>query len=187
MSTNKTISKAVETLKQGGVIAYPTEYCFGLGCDPKNSTAINRILKIKQRSADHGLILLAATLAQVEEYAQWSDLELKNKIESSWPGPITWLLPAKAETSKWIRGIHSTVAMRVTAHEVSRQICTQFNGAIVSTSANRHGEPSKTVASDVITDLGKEVDFVIDLAVGDDSGSMSASKIFNGLTGEQLR
>ena len=178
------VAHAVAILKQGGVIAYPTEHCFGLGCDPSKEQAVRRVLEIKQRRADQGLILIAADLDQIGQHADIEASPIKPQILKSWPGPITWLLPAHKTVPRWIRGKHSTVAMRVTDHPTANQLCALFGAAIVSTSANRHGQPALLTGNDVVTEMGDEVDFVLDEPVG---GAAAPSQILDGVTGERLR
>ncbi len=181
------LSEAVKILREGGVIAYPTEYCFGLGCDPQNSAAVRRILKIKERAEGQGLILVAANTHQVEQYAVLLGLERQAQIQNGWPGPTTWILPVKDATPAWIHGDHQSVAMRVTAHPLVSDICLQFGGAIVSTSANRHGRPSLLGTSEVIAELGEELDLVVDGPIAATAQTQSASSIFDAISGEQLR
>ena len=184
MQNTKDIDNAVQSLQAGGVIAYPTEYCFGLGCDPKNEQAIARLLEIKQRRPEQGVILIASSVEQVSEYVDLDASDLRQDILDSWPGPNTWLLPAREHVSTWVRGKHKTVAVRVTAHQTSQQLCDQFGGAIVSTSANRHGQPALLDSQSVGDEMGDELDYIVDQLVG---GASSASTIRDGLTGKQLR
>lgn len=178
------IGSAVSALRQGGVIAYPTEYCFGLGCDPANEQATQRILDIKNRSVEQGLILIASDVEQVRVYADLNSSSLQTQVMDSWPGPTTWVLPCQSETPKWVTGKHASVAMRVTAHTMSSQLCEQFGGAIVSTSANRHGQPALLESELVINEMGAEIDYVIRAKVGD---AQQASQIKDSMTGEILR
>ena len=186
-STNINIEKAVAVLGAGGVIAYPIEYCFGLGCDPKNEAAVQRILKIKQRSQAQGLILVAADSSQVAEYAEFDSLQRKPEILRSWPGPNTWVLPATSATPDWISGAHASVAMRVTDHPLVRLICAGFGGAIVSTSANRHGQAALVEAQAVEAEMGSELDLIVAGTISADASSQSASNIFDAISGKQLR
>jgi len=179
---NSTISTALSALRNGGVIAYPTEYCFGLGCDPRNHEAIERLLSIKQRKKDQGVIL--ADLTQVLDYAELESVPLIDQVKSSWPGPNTWLLPVKSQVSSWVCGTHSTIAMRVSAHPVCQQLCSEFGHAIVSTSANRHGSDALLSADDVYAEFADELDCIVDLNVG---GAKGPSLIRDSLTGQQLR
>lgn len=178
------IENAVSVLRAGGVIAYPTEYCFGFGCDPGNAEALSRLLKIKQRKREQGVILVASTLDQVSEYANLDGLEHLARIIDSWPGPNTWLLPATELVSTWVRGEHSSVAMRISAHPICLSLCTEFAHPIVSTSANRHGQDALLSADDVRKEFTDELDYIVDAPVGN---ATSASIIRNAVTGEQLR
>lgn len=189
MDITNSIKQAASVLKNGGVIAYPTEYCFGLGCDPQNHLAIERLLKIKQRQAEQGLILVASDVLQVDQYVEFSNstkisAPRKAQIKQSWPGPNTWILPARSDVSQWVRGQHEGVAMRISAHSICQALCEEFGGAIVSTSANRHGQPALLNADEVRADMQSELDFIIDAPVG---GANKPSTIRNGLTGQLLR
>ncbi len=178
------LSLAISALNTGGVIAYPTEYCFGLGCDPDNDNAIEHLLKIKQRKADQGVILIASSIEQIERYVDLHASPIVDDILASWPGPNTWVLPAHKAVSPLVKGRHTGVAVRVTKNGVSQKLCAQYGGAIVSTSANRHGQSAILNAKSVIAEMGDELSYVIDETVG---GAKSASTIRDGITGQQLR
>ena len=178
------IDSAVAALNSGGVIAYPTEYCFGLGCNPEDQIAVQRLLKIKQRQPDQGVILIASSTAQVEEYVDLQASPHLSNILDSWPGPHTWVLPARKKASPWVKGKHAGVAVRVTNNSICKALCSQYGGAIVSTSANRHGQPALLDAKSVVAEMGDELSYVIDELVG---GAQSPSSIKDGLTGQQLR
>jgi len=171
-------------ITRGGVVAYPTEHCFGLGCDPRNEQAIKRLLAIKQRNPEQGVILIAASIEQVRSFVDLDASPLRDQILASWPGPNTWILPALDTVSSWVKGQHKGVAVRVTAHQHSQQLCAEFGGAIVSTSANRHGAPALLTASAVDNEMGAELDVILDEPVG---GAAHASTIRDGITGCQLR
>lgn len=180
----KQIQHAVHSLNNGGVIAYPTESCFGLGCDPRNTEAVRRILQLKNRRPQQGVILIASNVKQLLPYVDLYASPLLNEILDSWPGPYTWILPAKTGVSRWIKGRHETVAVRVTDHPIAKQLCQQFGQPIVSTSANRHGKPALTNAKRVLTELGMSLDYIVNASVGD---SPSASQIRHGISGEIIR
>ena len=133
---------ARRTLLDGGVIAYPTEAVWGLGCDPHNDTAVNKLLEIKQRDASKGLILVAASIEQFTPYLEGLDPLLLARLEQSWPGPVTWLVPDNGTASQRVRGDNSSVALRVSAHKPVVDLCRSFGGPIVSTSANRSSRPT---------------------------------------------
>lgn len=131
-------------LKRGGLIAYPTESCYGLGCDPMNRRAIKKILQLKGRGAAKGLILIAADRNQLRPYATRASIEAAWE-KGFWPGPVTWVLPAAKTCPEWISGGRDTVAVRITAHAGAAELCRQAGMALVSTSANKSGgKPAKT-------------------------------------------
>lgn len=134
-------------LRDGGVIAYPTEAVFGLGCDPFNRDAVFRLLSLKSRRAQKGLILIASRFEQLKSVLALEELSKHqiNEALMTWPGPYTWIFPASMSVPSWIRGDFSTIAVRVTRHPIARDLCEAFNGPIVSTSANHGGDiPART-------------------------------------------
>ncbi len=178
------ISAAVKTLSEFGIVAYPTEYCYGLGCDLRDQNAVRRILRLKRRSWVYGLIVIAADLRQLTGLIDLSNEPLLNAPRASWPGPHTWLLPALPRTPRWIRGQHCTVAVRITAHPLARALCRRFGSAIVSTSANRHGRYPLRTADRVHSEFGNRVDFILDGQVGK---STAPSSIHDAQSGQILR
>ena len=134
-------------LKRGGLIAYPTESCYGLGCDPDNRDAVLRLLKLKQRPQRKGLILIAAHYHQIARYLQARTATEQQKMQHDGARAITYLMPAHHSAPRWLRGRHDTLAVRLTAHLPAAQLCRGVNSALVSTSANRSGQrPAKTYA-----------------------------------------
>ena len=116
----------------------------GLGCDPWNEAATAKILRLKRRPAAKGLIIIASALGQLTQLVDFSRVPALEKITGSWPGPVTWLVPARRVTPRWLTGRHATLAVRVSAHPVVRQLCDRA-GAMVSTSANPSGcRPART-------------------------------------------
>jgi len=99
--TEKNIKQAVSVLQRGGVIAYPTEAVFGLGCDPQQKNSIRNLLQIKQRPAEKGLILIASSVCQLLAYIDTASISEVRwaEVQASWPGPVTWLLPYKKQVS----------------------------------------------------------------------------------------
>lgn len=142
-SLNGNIADALATLRAGGVIACPTEAVWGLSCDPFDESAVERLLAIKRRPVDKGLILVAADPAQFDGLLDWDALapDRREAVLASWPGPHTWIIPATAKLPRWITGTHEGVAVRVTAHEAMAALCRAFGGPLVSTSANPTGAP----------------------------------------------
>ncbi len=160
------ITSACKVLREGGVLAYPTESCFGLGCDPSNVAAIKKILMLKRRTRDKGVILIADRFARLSRFLEELPQSTLDKVLRSWPGPNTWLCPSSTSTSRWLRGQHDTLGVRVTAHPFAAQISHQAGMAIVSTSANRANRPSLRTAGAVIREFGKDIDYVVDLPIG---------------------
>ncbi len=138
------IQQAIGKLRQGGVIAYPTEAVWGLGCDPFNEVATDRLLALKNRDVSKGLILVASTLEQLNPFFTKLKASQINQLQQEQPVPTTWLIPDNGHVPPWIRGVHNTVAIRICAHPTVQQLCNAFGGPIVSTSANLEGrEPAK--------------------------------------------
>ena len=134
-------------LKRGGLIAYPTESCYGLGCDPGNRRAVLRILKLKQRPQRKGLILIASRYSQVASYLQPLTHADQLKLQQYGSQAVTCLMPTHHSAPRWLRGEHDTLAVRFTAHPFARQLCREADSALISTSANRNGQrPAKTYA-----------------------------------------
>ncbi len=134
-----------KTLQSGGIIAYPTESCFGLGCDPRNRDAVKRLLQLKGRPQHKGLVLIASSMRQLEPFIAPVSKTQKQQLTKTWPGPHTWLVQAAKNCPVWLTGRHKTIAVRVTAHALSANLCRDAGMALVSTSANRSGcKPAKT-------------------------------------------
>ena len=160
------LRRAVGALQRGGVIAYPTESVYGLGCDPLEADAVARILELKRRPAEAGLILIGAELDHVRPWLDVGEEDLA-RLAETWPGPVTWVVPCHADAPGWITGGRDTVAVRVTAHPVAAALCRGFGRAIVSTSANRRGRPPARSALQVRLRFAAES---IDYVVPDDTG-----------------
>jgi len=161
MSTAFHIRQAARVLRAGGVIAYPTEGVWGLGCDPANAGAVQRLLALKQRDPAKGLILVAGDIGQFTPYlAGLGEHELE-RLRASWPGPVTWLVPANGVASRWITGRHSGLALRVSAHSQVAALCRAFGGPIVSTSANPSGRPAARSALRVRRYFRGQLDYVL--------------------------
>jgi L-threonylcarbamoyladenylate synthase len=154
-------------LQAGGIVAYPTEAVFGLGCDPLNPDAVMRLLSLKQRSWHKGLILIAAELEQLHPFLLPLSATVEEKVLAGWPGPVTWLLLARPEVPWWLRGAHRTLAVRVTAHPFAAALCDAFGGPIVSTSANLAGHVPARSALTVQRELGDKVDYILHGELGD--------------------
>lgn len=180
------IRAAAALLARGGVVAYPTEGVWGLGCDPFDRDAVERLLDIKQRPVDKGVILIAGARAQLDAIVDWTRLPdaARQRVTDSWPGPNTWVLPARAEVPDWITGAHASVAVRVSAHADVVALCAAFGGALVSTSANLTGEPAVAERDTLDLRLLTRVDGVLDGRTG---GRTGPSTIRDALTGDLVR
>ena len=178
------VREAVRKLGEGGVIAYPTETVFGLGCDPFNAMAVLRLLDLKQRNIEQGLILIASDIAQLEPLLLPLSATVRNRILKTWPVPVTWTLPCLPETPAWLRGSHRSLAVRLTSHPLARSLCKSWDGPLVSTSANRHGKPPATSALEVRIRFDADLDYILH---GKVTGSGKPSEIRDGITGRVLR
>jgi L-threonylcarbamoyladenylate synthase len=161
-------SQAARVLHGGGVIAYPTEAVWGLGCDPYNEKAVQRLLALKKRPVDKGVILVAADMAQLQSLLNHLDSTSLALLKRSWPGPNTWLIPDPDNIiPSWIKGQHTSVAVRVSAHPGVVALCKAFGGPLVSTSANPAGcQPAKTLLR-VNTYFEKKLDYCLPGSLGD--------------------
>lgn len=178
------LRRAASVVASGGLIAYPTEAVYGLGCDPSNQAAVERLLAVKQRPVGKGLILIAASFDQLEPFVGTVEPERMVEVRGSWPGPFTWLLPARSTTPQWLTGDHDTLAVRVTAHPVAAALCRAWGGALVSTSANLSTQPPARTAAEVHEQLGSKVDFVVP---GDCGPGARPSQIRDARTGKIVR
>lgn len=182
LSTKKLLMK----LYQDEVIVYPTESVFGLGCNPDSESAIYTLLKMKRRSWKKGLILIAANYAQLLRYIDDTDLNYKQKerVFSTWPGPNTWIFPARLGTPYWLTGRFSSIAVRVSCFDPIQHLCLSFGKPLVSTSANLSGcAPARTIA-EVYNQFGH-----YNIALMNESvlGLSNPSKIRDAITGEVIR
>jgi L-threonylcarbamoyladenylate synthase len=184
MLARQRLDCAARCLLAGGVIAYPTEAVFGLGCRPLDLDAVARIIAIKGRSARKGLILIAAELAQLTPYVELPAGPRRDEILATWPGPVTWVLPARHPVPALLSGGRRTLAVRVTAHPEARYLCARANSALVSTSANRAGRRPARTPLEVRVRLGAAVDHICAGRVGD---LTRPTTIRDGATGRVLR
>lgn len=180
------LDQAASALRAGGVIAYPTESVFGLGCDPHNEAALKRLFELKQRPLTQGVLLIAADFAQVEKYIDLAAMptDALARARATWPGPHTWVFPRSAATPAWLTGAHTGIALRVTAHPLAAALCRAFGGAVVSTSANRHGEPPARSTQAVQAAFGDELAYIL---AGETSGLARPTSIRDAVTGEEIR
>lgn len=175
---------AARWIRSGGVIAYPTEAVFGLGCDPADRDAVQRLLALKKRCWRKGLILIASELRQLEPWLGRISDSWSRQLDKSWPGPTTWLLPAASDCPSWLNGEHDTLAVRVSAHPLVRQLCDILDGAIVSTSANTSGQRPARSVLDIRLRFGTRIDFVLPGSLG---GQRQTTQIRDMASGQTIR
>ncbi|MBH4451463.1 L-threonylcarbamoyladenylate synthase, partial [Pseudomonas aeruginosa] len=132
---------AARVVREGGVIAYPTEAVWGLGCDPWNEDAVYRLLALKARPVEKGLIVVAANIHQLDFLLEDLPDVWLDRLAGTWPGPNTWLVPHQERLPEWVTGVHDSVAVRVTDHPLVQELC-HLTGPLISTSANPAGRPA---------------------------------------------
>ena len=170
-------------LNRDGIIAYPTEGVWGLGCRPESSQGVARILALKNRSWQQGLLLVAADIGQFEEYLVGIEDSLRMKLEEAWPGPITYLVPDNGCAPGWIVGRHATVGLRVSDHPLVQELCRSV-GPLVSTSANISSRPAARTSLEVKTYFGNRIDLVVPGKLGE---AGRPSEIRDLISGEVIR
>jgi L-threonylcarbamoyladenylate synthase len=178
------IKQAARVANEGGVIAYPTEAVYGLGCNPLDAAAVLRLLLLKRRNIDQGLILVAADREQLEDFVDFPGGKSGQAIENSWPGPVTWLVPAQAWVPYWLTGDHDTLAVRVSEHPIVRELCREFAGPLVSTSANIHGHRPARTALQVRRAFGGQIDYLV---AGQTGKLAKPTEIRDALSGKIIR
>lgn len=176
----------LNAFNEGRLLAYPTEAVFGLGCNPLNKNAVQLLLKVKDRPWQKGLILVANSFEQIAPYIDLSSLsaERVEQIKASWPGPVTWLLPKTKLVPDWISGESECIAVRVSAHAGVRHLCQLFNSPLVSTSANKSGQPPIKEAEEIASVFDESYIVIAPGKVGD---QVNPSEIRHGVSGEIIR
>lgn len=181
MITTTKPKEITSIFKQGGIFAYPTEAVYGLGCDPENQETVLRLLAIKNRPINKGLILVASNISQVEKY-----LKPLSKLQRlcTKPSKTTYIYPALSSAPKWLTGDFDSLAVRISQHPIVRDLCESFDSALVSTSANVSGqEPAKT-AKEVSEQFADQLDAIIDGNIGD---LLTPTAIRDSISGEIIR
>jgi L-threonylcarbamoyladenylate synthase len=184
LATRVHIDRAARIVLAGGVVAYPTEAVYGLGCLPRHRDAVRRLLALKRRSWRKGLLLIAADLDQIEPYVVLPPEPRRSEILATWPGPVTWVLAARPPLLPWITGGRDSIAVRVTDHPLARALCTRIGEPIVSTSANVTRRPPFRRALPLRRALRGSVDYVLN---GDVGGAQAPTTIKDGRSGRVLR
>lgn len=185
MANLLTLQEINRLLQKGEVVAYPTEAVFGLGCDPDSESAVYKLLNLKQRSVDKGLILIASHYQQLIPYIDQSAVT-KDQIQmafNSWPGPNTWIFPKNANTPNFLSGKYQSIAVRVTDHPLVCKLCDLFTKPLVSTSANLSGYPACKTAFEVANQFGNN----FPILAGQTGNRSQPSIIRDVLTGTIIR
>ena len=183
MTSNWQIQRTARVVFDGGVIAYPTEAVWGLGCDPWNEAAVDRLLALKNRPVHKGLILVAAEIEQFDFLLDDLPDIWQERLAASWPGPNTWLVPHQDRLPEWVTGAHDSVALRVSDHPQVRALC-RLTGPLISTSANPAGRPAARSRLRVEQYFPGELDKVLGGALG---GRKNPSLIRDLRTGDVVR
>jgi L-threonylcarbamoyladenylate synthase len=162
MATDADISGAAETLRRGGLVAFPTETVYGLGADADNAAALARLYAVKGRPGEHPVIVHVGAPAQLDEWAADVPVAARRLGDALWPGPLTLVVRRAARVLDGVTGGGDTVGVRVPDQPVALALLRAFGGGIAAPSANRFGHVSPTTADDVRADLGDDVDVVLD-------------------------
>jgi L-threonylcarbamoyladenylate synthase len=176
----KFIEQAAAVVKNGGIIAYPTEAVFGLGCDPFNEESVQRLLSIKKRPTQKGLIVIAASWEIIAPLVQPVEPTALAHAQSTWPGPFTWVFPASNKAPVWICGSHHTIAVRVTAHPIARTLCNALNAPLLSTSANISTHPPLRDMHSVLRVFRDQIDYILPGEVGSSTQPTSIRDVITG-------
>jgi L-threonylcarbamoyladenylate synthase len=179
---NATIEETLTVLKNGGIVIMPTDTVYGLHCDPHYLSAIEKIIALKQRDADKGLILIADNLERFAEYIEPLPESISEKIRKS-PG-ITWLVPAQKNVSKLITGKFNTVAIRICKNQIIATLSALLNSPLISTSANISHYPVGRNKNEMMQMFPEGVDLIIE---GNVPENAQASEIRDAFTDERLR
>jgi len=183
-STKVRLIHACRVMERGGIIAYPTESVYGLGCDPFNAEAVTRLREIKGRSGNKGFILIAASLDQLMPLIEHPNGVPWSSILDSWPGPVTWVFRARQAAPASLLADDGSIAVRVTAHPVAAALCRLAGAPLVSTSANSRDRPPLRDALAVRCMLGSSVDGIVG---GATSNTPRPTIIMDARTGACLR
>lgn len=154
--------QAARILTQGGIVAFPTETCYGLAVDPENENALHRLFQLKQRPHNKPVLLLIHDIALLDTLVSSIPELYLPLMEKYWPGPLTLIFPAKAGLSGYLTGDTASVGVRISPNLHAMALCRQFGRALTATSANFSGQPPARSAAEAIEVFGKTLDYVLD-------------------------
>ncbi len=160
--TNKDYDKAIGTLKQGGIVAYPTETYYGLAVDPKNEKAIDLLYALKKRAPSKPLSLIVPNIRCLEHLVCYCPKSYKQLMDVFWPGPLTLLFPANEYVSPKLTRGTGRIAVRISSHPIADKLCNYFGSALTSTSANMSNETPLITASDIYNMWGTAIACILD-------------------------
>jgi L-threonylcarbamoyladenylate synthase len=156
------VRRAAQILKQGGLVAFPTETVYGLGADASSAEAMARLYRVKRRPADHPVIVHFASADDALRWSRQTPTAARVLAAKFWPGPLTLIVKRSAKAKDFVTGGQDSVGLRVPAHPVAHELLSLFGGGIAAPSANRFGLVSPTTAAHVREDLGEDVDLVLE-------------------------
>jgi L-threonylcarbamoyladenylate synthase len=162
VTSTRDIELAAQTLRRGGLVAFPTETVYGLGADAENVAAVARLFAVKGRPATHPLIVHLASVEALPQWAARLSASAQRLAEECWPGPLTLLVEKSPRVPDATTGGLPSVGLRVPAHPVALELLQRFGGGIAAPSANRFGRVSPTRVEHVLADLGDHVDLLLD-------------------------
>lgn len=178
------LADAAAVIRAGGIVAYPTEGVWGLGCDPASREAVERLIALKGRDVAKGLILIAAEEGQLAPWIEPFNPAMADRVRGTWPGPVTWIVPARPDCPAWLTGGRPTLAVRITAHPPARELCVAAGTALVSTSANVSGQAPLEGPEALHRAFGTALDAILDGPLG---GLQGPTEIRDLQTGRILR
>ena len=161
VNLHEQLNNACKLIESGGIVAYPTEAVFGLGCDPMNEHAVRRLSEIKKRPQNKSYILITDNFARLRPFCAPIDDLRWQRVKQDWPGPYTWVFPATELCPRWLCNKEVGIAVRVTAHPVAAALCNLCGHALVSTSANPSGEPPAKTWQEVEATFNDTVDYIV--------------------------
>ncbi len=156
------LSRIADVVRQGGVIAYPTDTFYGLGCDPFNTAAIDQLFAIKQRERGQPILLIISDPSLVVWLTSERDERFERLSQQFWPGPLTLVLRASERLPATLTGQTGTIGIRLPDHDLCRRIVNTAGGVLTGTSANVTGQPSAATAEAVLGQLGDAPDLIVD-------------------------
>ncbi len=178
-------SYAAQVMRQGGVVAHPTEAIWGLACDPFSEAAVDYLVSLKGRPIEKGLILVSSDATHFAELLSPLDLAFQARFLEKQPRPTTWIVPdVNDQVPEWVKGMHSGVAVRVSDHPVIKALCERFGGAIITTSANPAGKAPAMTVREIRHYFRAQLDYIVDGSLG---GALRPSQIIDLESGRILR